>query len=126
MTIKNYDEWIETNHNPNLLYIFDHPSRILIIGDSGSGKTNVSLNLLKHQQPIIDKICLYVKDLFKSKYKLLFKRREKVGSKEPKNPKALTDYSQTFDDVNENLEAYNPIKKRKVFNIWWYDSRYGS
>ena len=100
-----------------MLYIFDHPSRILIIGDSGSGKTNVSLNLLKHQQPIIDKICLYVKDLFKSKYKLLFKRREKVGSKEPKNPKALTDYSQTFDDVNENLEAYNPIKKRKVFNI---------
>ena len=126
MTIKNYDEWIETNHNPNLLYIFDHPSRILIIGDSGSGKTNVSLNLLKHQQPIIDKICLYVKDLFKSKYKLLFKRREKVGIKEPKNPKALTHYSQTFDDVNENLEAYNPMKKRKVFNIWWYDSRYGS
>ena len=126
MTIKNYDEWIETNHNPNLLYIFDHPSRILIIGDSGSGKTNFSLNLLKHQQPIIDKICLYVKDLFKSKYKLLFKRREKVGIKEPKNPKALTDYSQTFDDVNENLEAYNPIKKRKVFSVWWYDSRYGS
>ena len=100
-----------------MLYIFDHPSRILIIGDSGSGKTNVSLNLLKHQQPIIDKICLCVKDLFKSKYKLLFKRREKVGIKEPNNPKALTDYSQTFDDVNENLEAYNPIKKRKVFNI---------
>ena len=38
--IKNYDESIEINHNPNMPYIPDHPSRILIMNGSGSGKTN--------------------------------------------------------------------------------------
>ena len=60
--MKNYDQSIEINHNPNWPYIPDHPHRILIIGGSGSGKTNVLLNLIKHQQPDTDKIYLYVKD----------------------------------------------------------------
>ena len=60
--MKNYDESVEINHNPSKLYIPDHPYRILIIGGSGSGKTNVLLNLIKHQQPDIDEIYLYVKD----------------------------------------------------------------
>ena len=41
---KNYDQSVEINHNPNWPYIHDHPYRILYIGGSGSGKTNVSLN----------------------------------------------------------------------------------
>ena len=57
--IKNYDESVEINHNQNLPYIPDHPYRILIIGGSGSSKTNVLLNLIKHQQPYITKIYLY-------------------------------------------------------------------
>ena len=36
-------------------YTPDHPYRILIIGSSESGKTNVLLNLIEHQ-PDIDKI----------------------------------------------------------------------
>ena len=39
--IKNYDESVKINHNPNWPNIPDHPYRILIIGSSGSGKTNV-------------------------------------------------------------------------------------
>ena len=35
----------KTEHNLKWPYISDHPYRILIIGGSGSGKTNVSLNL---------------------------------------------------------------------------------
>ena len=31
-------------HNPNLLQIPDHPYKILIIGGSGSGKTNSLIN----------------------------------------------------------------------------------
>ena len=61
--INNYDESVEINHNPNWLYILDH-YRILIIGGSGSGKTNFLLNLRKRQQPDVDKIYLYVKDPF--------------------------------------------------------------
>ena len=106
--MKNYDQSVKINHNPKWPYIPDHSYRILIIGGSGSGKTNVLLNLIKHQQPDIDKIYLYVKDTFESKYQLLLNGREKVGIKTLKNPKAFIDYSQTTDDVYENL-----IQQRK-------------
>ena len=54
--MKNYDQSVEINYNPNWTDIPDHPYRILIIGGSGSGKTNVLLNLIKHQRPDIDKM----------------------------------------------------------------------
>ena len=47
--MKNYDESVEINHNTNWPYIPNHPYRILIVDGSGSGKTNVLLNFLKHQ-----------------------------------------------------------------------------
>ena len=55
------------NHNPEWPYIPDHPYRILIIGGSGSGKTNTLLNLINNQ-PDIDKIYLYAKDPYETKY----------------------------------------------------------
>ena len=76
--VKNYNQSVEIKHNPNWLYIPDHPYRILIIGRLGSGKTNVLLNLIKKQGPDIDKIYLYVKDPFKSKYQLLINGSEKL------------------------------------------------
>ena len=87
--MKNCNQSVEINHNPNCPYISAHPFRILTIGGSGSGKKNVLLNL-KHQQPYIHKIYLYVKDLFKSKYQLFINGREKVGIENLKNPKAFT------------------------------------
>ena len=39
----------ETEYNLNWPYIPDHPYRILIIGDSGSEKTNALLNLIKQE-----------------------------------------------------------------------------
>ena len=59
------------SHNPNWPDTSDHIYRILIIGVSGSGKTNMLLNLLIHQQPDIDKIYLFVKDPLGSKYQLI-------------------------------------------------------
>ena len=48
--MKNYNQSVEINHNQNSPYIPDHPYRILIIGGSGSGESNVLLkNLIKHQ-----------------------------------------------------------------------------
>ena len=88
--------------------------RILIIGGAASGKTNVLLNLIKHRQPDINKIFLYVKDPFESKYQLLINGREKVGIKTLNDLKAFIDYSQTIDHVYENLEEYNLAKKRRV------------
>ena len=42
---KNYDKSVEENHSPNWPYILDYTYRVLIIGDSESGKTNVLLKL---------------------------------------------------------------------------------
>ena len=51
--------------NKKQLYIPDHPQRQLIIRGSGSGKTNVLLNLIKEQDSdnLMNKIYLYGKDL---------------------------------------------------------------
>ena len=47
--MKNYDPSVKVNHNPNWPYVPENACRILIIGGSGSGKTNVLLELIKHQ-----------------------------------------------------------------------------
>ena len=52
--------------------------QILIIGGSGSGKTNTLLNLIENQ-PDIDKIYLYAKDPYESRYHYLVNKRESVG-----------------------------------------------
>ena len=41
-----------------------------------------------------------------------------VRIKKLKHPQAFIDYSQTIDDVYENLEDYNPTKKRKVLILF--------
>ena len=47
----------------------------MIIGGSGSGKTNALLNLINHE-PDIDKIYLYAKDPYEAKYQLLINKRK--------------------------------------------------
>ena len=76
------------------------------------------LNLIKNQRADIDKIYLYIKDPFQSKYQLLINGREKVGIKKLKNPEAFIDYSQTIDDVYENVEDYKPTKKWRVLIVF--------
>ena len=115
---QNYDQLVKINRNTNWPYIPDHPCRILIIAGSGSGKTDVLLNLIKHQRPNIEKICLYVRDPFESKYQLLINGRENVRIKNLKNSKAFIDYLQTIDDVYENLEVYNPTNERRVLIVF--------
>ena len=57
-------------HNEKWSYIPDHPYRIIIIGGSGSGKTNALINLINEKNDI-DKIYLYAIDLSKPKYEYL-------------------------------------------------------
>ena len=54
----NFDNFTDENkkeHNLKWPHIPDHAYRILIVGGSGSGKTNALLNLINNQ-PDIDKI----------------------------------------------------------------------
>ena len=50
------------------------------------------LILIKHHWPDIDKIYLYIKDSFETKYQLLINEREKVEIQILKNPNAFIDY----------------------------------
>ena len=48
---------------------------MLVIGQSGSGKTNAFLNLIEQNNGnLIDKIFLYYKDLTEPKYQFLIKK----------------------------------------------------
>ena len=104
-------------HNEKWPYISDHPYRLLIIGGSGSGKTNPLLNLIKEQDDI-DKICLYVKDLSESKYEFLIKKSKDVGIDHFNYPNAFTECSNTMDDVYENIDYYNPSSKRNILIVF--------
>ena len=85
------------------------------LGCSVSGKSNALLSLVKYQLPDIDKIHLYVKDPFKVSVTY---QRKKIGIKKLELSKACIDYSQTIDYVCENLEEFNPTKKRKVLVVF--------
>ena len=90
-------------HNEKSSYIPDHPHRILIIGVSGSGKTNTLLNLIKGQDNI-EKMYLYAKDLSESKYELLIKKHKDVGIKNYNDPNAFIECSNTMNDVYQNID----------------------
>ena len=51
---------------------------------------------------------------------MLVNGREKKGIKKLKKSKAFIDYSQTIDDVYENLEDYNPTQKERVLIVFDY------
>ena len=67
----------------------DWSHRKLIIGSSGSGKTNYLINLIQKDNNIIDKIYLYAKDLEKPKYKFLINEREQAGINFNNDPTAF-------------------------------------
>ena len=89
----------------------------MIIGDSGSGKTNALLNLIKEQDDI-NKIYLYAKDLSESKYEFLIKNCENVRIKYCNDSNAFIDYSNTMDGVYQNIDDYNPSRKRKILIVF--------
>ena len=65
-----------------------------------------------------DKIYLYAKDLSESKYEHLIKNCENAGIKHLDDSKAFIDCSNTIDDVYDNIDHYNPNRKRKVLIVF--------
>ena len=116
----NFDNYVnenKTKYNKNWPYIPDHPYRILISGGSGSRKTNLLLNLIE-KQPDIDKIYLYAKDPYESKYQYLINKREDVGINQFDDPKAFIDYSNDMHDVYKKIDEYNPYKENKMLIVF--------
>ena len=89
-------------------------NRILIIGGSGSGKTNELLNLI-NSQPDIDKLYLYAKDPYETKYQFLINKK---GLKHFNDPKAFVDYSNDMHDVYKNIDEYNIDKENKILIVF--------
>ena len=67
ISLDDYTNENKTQYNLKWPYTPDHPYRILMIGGTGSGKTNALLNLINNQLDI-DKIYLYAKDPCEAKY----------------------------------------------------------
>ena len=98
-------------------YILDHLHRGLIIGGSGSEKSNTLLNLMNEQKHI-DKICLYAKNLSEPKYEYLIKNRENAGIKHVNDGNAFIEYSNTMDDVYKNIDDYNLNRRIKILIVF--------
>ena len=116
----NFDEYVnenKTEHNKNWPYIPDHPYRILIIGGSGSGKTNAPLNLIENQ-PDINKIYLYAKDPYEAKYQYLINKRESVGINYFNDSKVFIEYSNDMYNVYKNINHYNADKQNKILIVF--------
>ena len=84
----------------------DWPYRKLIIGPSGSDKTNYIINSIQRDNNIIDKIYLYAKDLEEPKYKFLIDEREQAGINFNNDPTAFIKYSNSMDDIFPQIEDY--------------------
>ena len=86
----------------------------MIIGSSGSGKTNALLNLISQQ----DDSDLYEKDLSEAKYEFLIKKREDAGIKHLNDLKAFIEGSNTMDNVYENIDEYSPTRRKKILIVF--------
>ena len=62
----------------------------------------------------MDKIYLYAKYLEELKYQFLIEKREKVGIKNLHDPTAFIEYSNSMDNIYNNIHNYNPKRKRKI------------
>ena len=56
---------------------------------------------------------MYARDLNKQKYQFLIEKRENEGIRHFNNPNAFIECSNTMDDVYENIDNYNVIRKRE-------------
>ena len=91
------------------------PFRTLIIGPSGSRKTNTLLPLISNFHPI-DKIYLYGKDTDEKKFQYLINKREQAGIKNLNDPHAFIEYSSDVNDVLDYINNYNKNRDKKSNN----------
>ena len=83
----------------------------------GIWKTNLLLNLIENQ-PDIDKIYLYAKDPYESKYQYLINKREGAGINHCNDPKAFIEYSNDMLDVYQSIDDYKPDKENKTLIVF--------
>ena len=76
------------------------------------------IHYLINHQPDIDKTHLCAKDLNEAKYQFFIKKREDVETKNFNYSKVFIEYSNNMNHIYENIEEYNPSKKRKILIVF--------
>ena len=118
----NYDNVTKECINKNDLnrpQIPDNPYRILIIGGSGSGKTNALLNLkTKMIITLLIKFTCTLRIHIKQNIKILIKNVKKNGLKTLEDPKPFIEYSNSIQDVYKNIEEYKLSRKYDVLIVF--------
>ena len=61
---------------------------------------------------------MYAKDLIEPKYEFFIKKREDAGIKHLNDLNAFIECSNTIDDVYENIDDYNPKRKRNTLVVF--------
>ena len=82
MDIPNYDSGKESNNGFKQLYNYmpNNTFRMLIAGNSGSGKTNLLSHILQNPLIFYDQIHLYAKNLEQDKYINLIDNMDKISN----------------------------------------------
>jgi len=131
MDVINIDNFCEhKQYINNNFFAPQWPSRILVIGPSGSGKSNVVCNLIL-KDIHFDELYVYAKDLSEDKYIYLIeffneienkikKKIDKIkkpkirhDKKEPKNEFKIAHFSDSLDDII-NINDLNPEKQTLI------------
>ena len=100
----------DTMKNGNLFQIIRTKFWYLVVFDK---KTDALLDLIKDQDDI-DKVYLYAKELNEPKYEFLIKKREDGGIKYCNDPNSFIECLNRMNDVYQNIDDYNPSRKRKI------------
>ena len=75
------------------------------------------MNLINNQ-PDIDKIYLYVKDPYETKYQFLINKLEKVGLNHFNDLKVFIECSNVMQEVYKNIDDYNRYKEHKILIVF--------
>ena len=70
------------------------------------------------EQGHIGKMYLYAEDLSEPKYEFFIKKHEDAGIKHLNDPKTFIECSNTMGDVYEDIDYYNPLRKRKKLIVF--------
>ena len=61
---------------------------------------------------------MYAKDFSEPKYEFLIKKCKNVGTNHFNDPNASIKCSNTTDDIYQNIDDYNPKRKRKILIVF--------
>ena len=133
MKIPNYDRNTKEN-SKKLNNIFDEDFRLLIAGESGCGKTNTLMHILRKPLVYYDKIYMYSPNLHQEKIQdfkdLMDSISEKVGYSvlEIDGPEKIKNTNEYFSE-NRKIVVFDdvinaPEKIQKIIANHWTDGRH--